>query len=116
MYGFPEKKLAIIVLNLNGFAITNDCIQSLYTAGNIAFDIILVDNGSTDGSGRRLKALYPEVVLLESTINAGFTGGNNLGLRYVLEREYKYVLLLNNDAFVAPHFLEPLVGLMDSRT
>lgn len=114
MYGLPENRVAIILLNLNGFALTNDCIQSLQAASYAAFDIILVDNGSTDGSGSRLKTLYPEIVLLTLPQNAGFTGGNNAGLEYVLQQGYEYALLLNNDTFVAPGFMEPLVHFMDA--
>ncbi len=110
----PENRVAIIVLNLNGFAITSDCIQSLLAAHVAASDIILVDNGSTDGSGKRLKEVYPEVALLTLSQNRGFTGGNNAGLEYVLERGYEFALLLNNDTFVAPHFLVPLVHFMDA--
>ncbi len=114
MYRLPEKRVAIVVLNLNGFAITKDCIQSLQAASDTAFDIILVDNGSTDGSGSSIKALYPEVVLLTLSQNKGFTGGNNAGLDYVLAHGYEFALLLNNDTFVAPDFLQPLVFFMDA--
>jgi GT2 family glycosyltransferase len=114
MYGLPEKRVAIIVLNLNGFDISSDCIQSLQGASYTSFDIILVDNGSTDGSGSRLKERHPEVVLLTLPRNMGFTGGNNAGLEYVLQHGYEFALLLNNDTFAKPDFLEPLVHFMDA--
>lgn len=109
----PEKRVAVVVLNWNGFAVTDDCIQTLQQVSYPGLDVILVDNGSTDGSGKRLKAKHAQVILLESPVNAGFTGGNNLGLSYAWEHEYDYVLLLNNDTFVAPDFMEPLIAYME---
>ncbi len=73
------------------------------------FDIILVDNDSTDGSGDKLSSDYPEVIYLKLPDNRGFTGGNNAGINYSLNHNYKYSLLLNNDTFVEPNFLEILV-------
>lgn len=109
----PDKRVAIVVLHLNGFAVTDDCLQSLKQASYPAFDVILVANGSTDGSGKKLKEQHPHVIFLESPVNAGFTGGNNIGLRYAFAHGYDYVMLLNNDTFVAPDFLEHLVAYMD---
>lgn len=110
----PEKPVAVVVLNWNGFGITDDCLRSLQQASYTGFDVILVDNASTDGSGKRLQEKHPHVVLLQSPVNAGFAGGNNLGFSYALAQGYQFVLLLNNDTFVAPGFLEPLVAYMNS--
>ena len=73
----------------------------------------MVDNGSTDGSADRLESLHPELAIIRSTTNLGFTGGNNIGFKYSLENDFEYSLLLNNDTFVEPDFLVHLVNYMD---
>src|SRR5690606_10813637 len=101
--------VAIILLNWNGFDYTKACIESLRQITYPHWQVILVDNGSTDGSLEKLEALFPEAVFLASSENIGFTGGNNLGISYALEQGYPYILLLNNDTLVEKGFLEPLV-------
>jgi GT2 family glycosyltransferase len=77
------------------------------------YDIIVTDNGSHDGSGKQLKNNHPGIILIESTTNLGFTGGNNLGMQYAIDHNYTYALLLNNDTFVEKYFLEKLVLYLD---
>ena len=72
-----------------------------------------MDNGSIDGSGERLKSEFPEIELLTSPDNIGFTGGNNLGIQWALDHSYDQVLLLNNDTLVEPDFLDPLVSFLE---
>ncbi|MFV7935830.1 glycosyltransferase, partial [Enterococcus faecium] len=76
------------------------------------YDIIIVDNASTDHSGQQLKEKYPSVILLQANKNLGFAGGNNLGLKYSIDNGYRYSFLLNNDTFVDADFLNPLVELI----
>lgn len=108
-----HKKTAIILVNWNSFEYTHQCILSLNQLIQKDFDIIVVDNGSADESGKKLKATHPNIILIESDTNLGFTGGNNLGLTYSLQQAYTYSMLLNNDTEVAPDFLEILTGYMD---
>jgi GT2 family glycosyltransferase len=109
-----NKQVAVILINWNSFAVTNDCICSLQKATYPYFDIIVVDNGSQDGSADALLKAHPDIVLLKNEKNMGFTGGNNRGFVYAMAQDYTYVMLLNNDTFVKPDFLEPLVSYMDS--
>jgi GT2 family glycosyltransferase len=110
------KKVAIILVNWNSYALTNDCIQSLKQTSSKDFDIIVVDNGSQDDSGLQLKTAHPDIILLSAGANLGFTGGNNLGMRYAVAQNYPYTFLLNNDTFVEPDFLDPLIQYMDTNT
>jgi GT2 family glycosyltransferase len=71
--------------------------------------LIVVDNGSTNDSVERIRTAYPEVVLLESKVNLGFAGGNNIGIRYAIARGTEYLWLLNNDTEPAPDALAALV-------
>ncbi len=105
----PEKKVAVILVNWNSFDVTNDCIHSLRQCTYTNFTIIVIDNGSTDGSADQLAQLHTGIQLIRAGSNLGFTGGNNLGLRYSIDNGFEYSLLLNNDTFVEPDFLSPLV-------
>lgn len=109
-----NKKVAIIVINWNSFEHTNNCILSLKEMAYTNYDIILVDNASKDGSGEQLQHLYcKEIIFIQSPDNLGFTGGNNLGLVYAINKGYPYSLLLNNDTYVEKDFIEILVNYMD---
>lgn len=109
----PYPKVSIVLLNLNGYVDTSDCIQSLEQIDYPNYEIIVVDNGSSDGSGERVAIEFPAVRMIVSENNLGFTGGNNLGTRHALERGADYVLLLNNDTVVDPGFLSHMVDVAE---
>lgn len=103
-------KVSIIILNWNGKEDTLECLQSLYQISYPNYEIILVDNGSTDDSVEVFKEKYPEIKLIQNNENLGFAEGNNIAIRYVLEiLKPDYILLLNNDTVVDPDFLDELV-------
>jgi GT2 family glycosyltransferase len=104
-----DKQTAVILINWNSFECTRDCIESLKSMPYNDYDVILVDNHSQDESGDKLAAAYPELIYLKLPENLGFTGGNNAGINYSLDHNYRYTVLLNNDTFVEPDFLEILV-------
>lgn len=108
MASTPECLVAIILVNWNGFAYTKACLASLEKVNNPAFQVVLVDNASQEPEGEQLKALFPQVHLIANSENLGFTGGNNVGIRYALAQGFDQVLLLNNDTLVDPDFLTPL--------
>lgn len=109
-----SPSVVIIILNWNGLDDTLDCIESLRQLDYKCCEIVVVDNGSTDGSVPTLRQRFPEVGLIEMNENLGYTGGNNVGLRYALARGADYALLLNNDTEVAPDFLRRLVEAAES--
>ena len=100
----------IIVLNWNGLADTLRCIVSLENQTYPNFRIVVVDNGSTDGSARALAALGDRVKVMGLTQNLGYTGGNNAAMREAFGRGADYVWLFNNDATAAPSALATLVA------
>ena len=108
------KQLAIVLVNWNSFDLTRDTIHSLQKTNFQNYDCIVVDNGSADDSAQQLENTFPEIILLKSAINKGFTGGNNLGMQYALDKGYEFIMMLNNDVEVAPDFLAPLIGKMQS--
>ncbi|MBN1178458.1 MAG: glycosyltransferase family 2 protein [Anaerolineae bacterium] len=107
-------RVAVIILNWNGLQDTLDCLGSLGSVDYPEYDVLVVDNGSGDGSPAAIRAGYPDVALWENPRNLGFTGGNNVGIRRALERGADYVLLLNNDTCVAPNFLRELVAAAEA--
>lgn len=107
-----NNKVAIVIVNWNSFELTNDTIQSLQASLDKSFDIIVVDNGSNDHSVEQLELLqtqFDNIVLIKLSSNTGFTGGNNAGMKYSMDKGYLYTLLLNNDVEVSSHFLKPLI-------
>lgn len=109
-------KVAVVVLNWNGWSDTLACVESLGRQTRPADWVVLVDNASTDDSVARLRAACSEnVVLLESGGNWGFAGGNNVGVRWALTQGADAVWLLNNDAIAAPGALEALVKTDETR-
>lgn len=108
-----QASVAIILVNWNSFEVTHDCIRSLKALTYPNHKIIVVDSGSVDGSADELENKHPEVILIRSATNVGFTGGNNLGYQYSLENNFDYSIILNNDTFVEPDFLTHLVQYMN---
>jgi len=99
----------IIILNWNGKTDTIECLHSLQTISYPNYKIIIVDNASGDGSVQALRSEFPTLEIIENQKNLRFAGGNNIGLRYALEKNAEYVLLLNNDTIVEKNFLFELV-------
>jgi GT2 family glycosyltransferase len=102
-------KIAIVILNWNGKKDTLECLASLRHLTYSNYEIIVVDNGSTDDSIEAIKLLHPEAHIIAKTKNLGFAGGCNFGMRYALEKGADAICLLNNDAVVDPLILSSFV-------
>lgn len=103
-----KTKLSIIILNFNTEGLLRQCLGSLPEHED--YQVIVVDNASTDGSVAMIKEEFPKVELILSKTNCGFTRGNNLARS---KAKGEYVLFLNSDAKVYPGTLERMVKLMD---
>jgi GT2 family glycosyltransferase len=105
--------VSVIVVNWNGLAYLPECLESLARQSYAALEVVVVDNGSTDGSVEYLRAERARggVRLVESPSNAGFAGGNNLGIR---ASKGAYVALINNDAAADPRWVEALVAAAEA--
>ncbi len=99
-------KVSIIIINFNGGALNNQCLAALDRQTFRDFEIILVDNASTDGSLATVDCSRPNLTVIPSPTNTGFAGGNNLGAK---SAQGAWLALLNNDAFPDPDWLEHLV-------
>jgi GT2 family glycosyltransferase len=105
----PEPTWWACVLNWNGREDTLRCLASLRGAHGLA-GVVAVDNGSADGSAEAIRAAFPDVELVETGANLGYSGGNNAGIRHALERGADWVVLVNNDATVDPRAFEAFRG------
>lgn len=103
--------VSIIVVNWNGKQLLSGCLQSLRRQTYTDFEIIVVDNGSTDGSLDYLTKIFHDVLPIALSKNRGFTGGNNEGFR---QSSGAYIVLLNNDATLKEDWLESMVSVMES--
>lgn len=106
------KPVAVIILNWNGEKLLREFLPSVVanTDTSIA-DVIVADNGSTDGSRELLRKEFPQVKLLEFDENLGFAGGYNRALR---DTGYRYTLLLNSDVETPAGWLTPLHNFMEA--
>lgn len=108
-------KISVVVPNWNGAGSIGACLDSLLSQSENPH-IIVVENGSTDGSLELLKRDYPSVELIIHDRNLGFAGGVNAGISRALELDSKYVALLNNDALAAKGWLKALADFLDSNS
>ena len=103
-------KVFIAILNYNGKDVIKNCLKSVFKIDYPNFEVVVVDNNSTDGSLELAKASFSKMHFIKNEVNLGFSTGNNIGIRFALEKMADFVLLLNNDTEVAPDFLEKLIA------
>ena len=101
-----EGLVSIIILNYNAGQLLHDCIESISKTEYDKYEIILVDNASTDKSYKKCKEKFNNIHLIENEKNLGYCEGNNVGIR---EAKGEYVAILNPDTKVEPNWLEELV-------
>lgn len=104
-------KVSIIVVNWNGKRFLSECLDGLRRQIYQPFSVILIDNGSSDGSVDFVNRNYPEVEIIALTKNLGFAAANNIALQTV---QTEYVALLNNDAVPHPIWLNRLIEALES--
>ena len=100
-----STEICVIIVNYNGLHLLAECLDSLREQTFRDFEVILVDNASTDGSVSFVTENYPDVKVVENRENLGYGGGNNTGIE---ASSAKYVVLLNNDTTVDARWLERL--------
>jgi GT2 family glycosyltransferase len=93
-------RVVAIVLNWCNESDTAACLDSLLASSYAHLEVLLIDNGSPDGSGERLHQRYPSLPYLQTGSNTGYAGGNNRGFEWALARDAAFVLVLNNDTLV----------------
>lgn len=103
--------LSIVIVNWNTVSLLCQCLDSIYRIGSqYIFEIIVVDNGSSDDSVAIIKQRFPEVIVIENKENLGFARANNLG---IVAAQGRYYLLLNSDTIILPGTLDELISVAD---
>lgn len=119
-----DYKIALIILNWNGKKDTLECLSSVAKIQTPNLEVVVIDNGSTDGSAEAIREQFAKVTVIEAKKNYGFAEGNNIGMRYALAKGADFVFLLNNDTIVDPlvvdHFLvqmraDPSIGILGGK-
>ncbi|MBA7631330.1 N-acetylglucosaminyl-diphospho-decaprenol L-rhamnosyltransferase [subsurface metagenome] len=101
---------SIIILNYNGKSYLKNCLTSIFeNTHNITFEVILVDNASTDQSVEFVKGEFSAVRVIENKENVGFAKGNNIGVE---QAKGEYIIILNNDTIVLPNAINNLISFM----
>lgn len=104
-----EPKISIVIVNYNAEKYQNESIRSIKNMNYSNYEIIVVDNGSTDNSLKLLRSEFDDIIIVEVKKNLGVAAGNNIGIRLALKRHADYVLLLNNDIELDKDILKILV-------
>jgi GT2 family glycosyltransferase len=103
-------QLSIIIVSWNAKRYLRECLNSIKAFGNVGYEIIVVDNGSNDGSQGMVKDLFPEVKLICNAQNYGFAKANNIGIK---ESAGRYICLINSDVEVYENCLQRMIEYMD---
>lgn len=98
-------KTYIVIVTFNGMKWINECLKSCSS-----YQVIIVDNASTDDTVSFVETNYPEVLIIKQSKNLGFGQANNIGIRYALDHGVEHVFLLNQDAYLVDNVLETLIS------
>jgi GT2 family glycosyltransferase len=98
--------VSIVIVSLNGEKRLRGCLRSVFASRWAELEVIVVDNGSTDGTSEVVREGFPEAMLLRTERNRGFAGGNNVGLK---RARGEWIILLNDDTEVEPGWIEALM-------
>lgn len=105
-----NPSVSVVILNWNGCRLLEGCLASVRAQSHVPLEIIVTDNGSTDGSVALVKERFPEAKVILNERNLGFGGGNNVAIR---ASQGRYILLLNNDTTLHPNCIEELKSSID---
>lgn len=104
-----SAKVTVVLLIWNEWHHTSVCLSSLQKLDYSNFDVVVIDNGSTDDSAARIRETFPWAKLIENRKNLGFAGGCNVGIKYAQQQGSDFIWLLNNDTRVDPGALRAMV-------
>ncbi|HIC77022.1 MAG TPA: glycosyltransferase family 2 protein, partial [Candidatus Dadabacteria bacterium] len=99
--------VSIIILNYNAGKLLHECVESVFKSHNKNFEVILVDNASSDKTYKQCKEKFNGITLLENKKNLGYCEGNNVGIRHA---QGEFIVVLNPDTLVEPDWLDKLIS------
>ncbi|MHB8856628.1 MAG: FAD-dependent oxidoreductase [Bellilinea sp.] len=108
-----KPRVAVVILTYNHYDDTAECLESIKALEHdgVELSVLVVDNGSADGTPGRLGTDYPFVEVIENSQNLGVPAGYNVGFTRALTTQHDYILMLNNDTIVAPDMLLELLDI-----
>lgn len=109
-----KPMVVVLILNFRKAVDTLECVQSVLSSDYPFFEILVIDNHSEDGSADVISKKYPQLAFLRNPANYGYAEGNNVGVRWALDRGAKYVFVLNNDTTVQMNTISHLVAKAQS--
>jgi len=112
----PQKTKPVIfavILTYNHYSDTEECLESLIRSDYQNMKIVLVDNGSSDGTPTKVRELYPQIRVIENGQNMGVPAGYNVGFQYALKNGADYILMLNNDTVIQPNMVSQLLQVAE---
>jgi len=112
---YNPPRVAIVILTCNQRDLTMQCLDAVVSLSYPPnrLQVLVVDNGSDDGTEQAIRGAHPTVIVLQTGENLGYAGGNNFGIHHALGGGADYILILNNDALVAPDLLSELVTVAE---
>ena len=105
-----SPKISVIIVNYNGKKLLENCLESLFKTDYNNFEVILVDNNSTDGSMEFVTKNYPKIIVIKLDSNKGFAEPNNIGAKIA---KGEYLLFLNNDTVTTTNFISEMVKVLE---
>ena len=105
-----NPKVSIITVNYNNLKVTLEFLDSIKLVDYDNYEVIVVDNNSKENPKLQIENNYPDVKVINSDLNLGFAGGNNLGIQYAAG---DFVFLVNNDTELTPNIIQPLIKVFD---
>ncbi len=109
-----QPRVAVIILTWNRVADIVMCLESFSCLEYSNYEVIVIDNASADDTVPTVREQFPWATLIVNDDNLGYVGGNNVGMRHALSRDFDYVFILNSDTKVTPTVLSELVRVMES--
>ncbi len=110
-----HPKVFVLVLSFNGKHLLPDALSSYLANDYPNFSVVVIDNGSSDGTMRFVKSNFPQIKIIRTEMNLGYSGGFNLGLKYAFgENEAQYALITNNDVKVDKKVISELVKVAET--
>jgi len=111
-----EPKVAVVIVNWNQRELLLEAVGSCMSSHWSNLLMIVVDNGSRDGSAKAVTEAFPDTVMVQNEFNEGFAVGSNQGIKHAREAGVEYILFLNNDATLEPDAIGKMVELMEKNT
>ncbi len=101
--------LCIVIPVDNRKEFTHQCLLSLYNQTNKNFFVVVINDGSTDGTGKMIKDKFPDIILINGDGNLWWTKAINIGIKYALKYNAKYILTLNDDTVLKEDYIEKMI-------